>query len=536
VGPQASQPRMQTRGPRQLRPSWVTKSRLSRRAAAGPVVLSGQTLTSSLKHDTMSAVKGPEATMPATKLATRVFWAMEAVLLGGTIVAAIHITSSGEWQPPELVALLVALALLGQWLSVEISGGELSASLVAIVLAMALLGPVPAATCGVAVAILRSLVGRLPWAQWLNNLSTFAAVPFVGGLLVRLLAGDVHATQNQHLTQGATFGLIVFGVFVITVGMSFMLFALDLHFEENRPLARVLQELVALAPGELAVGALATMLALAYASVGISMLLAAITVLLIFRQLTVALLRSEERADQLSARSRQLVGLQLGVLRTLVRALSMRDQTTGRHAGAVALYAKALAAELDCSEEDQDMVHAAGLLHEIGKFTWPDRVLHASTVEDADLGIVKNHPQEGAVLVGALDGYGPVADAILYHHERVDGLGYPAGLIASEIPLASRILAICCTYATMSAQDGYRSSMTPEEAIEELQSGARNGQLDPDLVATFVALLEREGPRFAEGADFETELDFDRRVREMAQPRSASAPREARVWATDGAP
>ena len=61
-------------------------------------------------------------------------------------------------------------------------------------------------------------------------------------------------------------------------------------------------------------------------------------------------------------------------------------------------------------------------------------------------------------LVGALDGYGPVADAILYHHERVDGRGYPAGLIGNEIPLASRILAICCIYDTMTARESYRAA------------------------------------------------------------------------------
>ena len=59
--------------------------------------------------------------------------------------------------------------------------------------------------------------------------------------------------------------------------------------------------------------------------------------------------------------------------------------------------------------------------------------------------MIRRHPQDGATLVGALDGYGPVADAILYHHEHVDGSGYPAGLIGNEIPLASRIIAICST-------------------------------------------------------------------------------------------
>ena len=168
-----------------------------------------------------------------------------------------------------------------------------------------------------------------------------------------------------------------------------------------------------------------------------------------------------------------------------------------------------------------DIIHAAGLLHEIGKFTWPDRILHAEAIEDKDLSIVKDHPREGAILVGALDGYGPAADAILYHHERIDGRGYPAGLIGNEIPLTSRVLAICCTYHTMIAGQGYRSPMTAAEATEELANAARNGQLDGELVEHFIAVLEREGPALAEDADFEIELEFERRVQEMAEPRSA---------------
>ena len=239
-------------------------------------------------------------------------------------------------------------------------------------------------------------------------------------------------------------------------------------------------------------------------------------------------MRSEDRAEQLEARSRQLVGLQFGVLRTLVRALGMRDGSTGRHAAAVARYAKALASELDCDEQELDTMHAAGLLHEIGKFTWPDRVLHAEVIADEDMAIVRNHPREGAILVGALDGYGPVAEAILYHHERLDGCGYPAGLIGKEIPLASRMLAICCTYDTMTSGQGYRSPMPPREAMVELRNAARNGQLDPEIVERFIAVLEREGPTFAQEADFETELEFERRVAEMAEPQSAERTHGAR--------
>jgi putative nucleotidyltransferase with HDIG domain len=462
--------------------------------------------------------------MPTSKLTRYLFLAAEVLLLAGTVVAAAWFSRADEWSPLLLVGLLLVLAFLGEWFSVELSDGQLSASLVAIVLAMGLLGPAPAAACGIAAMIHRSAMRRLPVTQWLNNLSMLAAVPFTGGWMVRALAGDVHDPRNHHMTQSVVFGLIVFGVFIVALGLNLVMNGLDVRTEEGRSFPRQARDLLPLLSGELAAGALATILAVAYTNLGLPVLFGSIALLLIFQRLTVALLRSEDRAEQLEARSRQLVGLQLGVLRTLVRALKMRDPTTGRHASAVAHYCDGLAREVGCAEDEQEVVRTAALLHDVGKFTWPDRVLHAEVVTDEDRAIVENHAQEGAILVGALDGYGPAADAILYHHERMDGRGYPARLIGKEIPLASRILAICCTYDTMTARESYRSPMTPEEAMIELRNGTAHGQFDPELVESFIAVLMREDPvtsmQRAQDADFETELEFDRRVREMAEPRS----------------
>jgi len=459
--------------------------------------------------------------MPDPKLTKRLFWVAEFLLLAGTGVAAAWLSHPEEWHPLALVGLLLVIAIGGEWFTVETSSGILSASLGAMVLAMGLLGPAPAAACGIAAMVAHSAIGRRSPAQWLNNFVAFGVAAFAGGLVVRALAGNVAGVHSQDPAQSIIFGLIVLGAVVVLLALNFVLCALDTQVEQSYALTRQVRELfLPLLPGELAVGVIATILMLAYQSVGPPILFAAIPVLLIFRHLTVALLRSEDRADQLEARSRQLVGLQLGVLRTLVRALDSRDKTIGQHAAAVARYAKALAIEVGCSELDQEMVHTASLLHDIGKFAWPDRVLHADVVKDEDLAIVKDHPQEGAILVGTLDGYGDVADAILYHHERIDGSGYPAGLIGKEIPLASRILAICSTYDTMTTSHTYQSPMTPQEAMAELRHAVGAGQFDPELVESFIAVLERDGPTFGRETDYETELDFERRVREMAAPRS----------------
>jgi HD-GYP domain-containing protein (c-di-GMP phosphodiesterase class II) len=459
--------------------------------------------------------------MDTSKLKRRLFWGAEAILLVGTVGAAARISSAQEWQPLDLVGLLLALSIIGEWLTIETHSGVLCPSFVALVLAMSLLGPVPAVAFGIAIEALASFRRHLRPAFWLGNLTTFAVVLFTGGLLVRALAGDVHDPRDHQTTQGVTFALIVFAVFLVATAVSAVLVTLDVNIAEGRSVRAEIREiLLPVLPGELAICAVAALLAVAYTNLGLPALLGSAVFLLIFRQLTVALLRSEDRAEQLEARSRQLVGLQLGVLRTLVRALGERDRTAGRHAAAVGRYAKALASEAGCSEDKQEVIHTAGVLHDVGKFVWPDRVLNAEVVKGEDLAIVRAHPQEGALLVGALDGYGEVADAILYHHERVDGAGYPAGLIASEIPLASRIVAICSTYDTMATGRHYQSPIAPEEAVDELRNAARAGQLDAELVESFIAMLEREGPSFVEEADFEIELDFERRVRQMAEPRS----------------
>ena len=460
--------------------------------------------------------------MSTPKLTRRLFWAAEVLLLAGMVAAAALLSRPEEWRPLALVGLLLVMALGGERFTVKTSHGILSASLGVMVLAMGLLGPGPAAACGIAAAILSSAIRRLTPADWLAGFVVNGVPAFAGAWVVRAAAGDDAGVHSQPLSQSIVFGLIVLGAVIVLLVLNFVLFALDRRVTQGRSMPRLVRELfLPLLAGELAVGVVATILMLAYKSVGPTILLASIPVLLIFRHLTVALVRSEDRAEQLQARSIQLVGLQLGVLRTLVRALNSRDKTTGEHAGAVARYAKALAIEVGCDEAEQEVVHTASLLHDIGKFAWPDRILHADVVKDEDMAIVRDHPQEGAILVGALDGYGEVADAILYHHERIDGGGYPAGLIGKEIPLASRILAICSTYDTMTASHTYQPPMTPAEAIAELRHAAERGQFDAELAESFIAVLEREGPTFGRETDYETELDFERRVRQMAEPRAA---------------
>jgi putative nucleotidyltransferase with HDIG domain len=198
---------------------------------------------------------------------------------------------------------------------------------------------------------------------------------------------------------------------------------------------------------------------------------------------------------------------------------------TARHSAAVARYAREVSRLLGMSEREQELVHTAALLHDIGKFIFPDSILFADRkLTDDEWDIVKLHPEQGAKLVEQIDGYGPAAEIIRSHHERIDGRGYPDGLAGDLIPLGSRIIAAADTYDVMTSRDSYRRPVSSEAAIMELRRVA-GAQLDPAVVEAFVEMIEsgRIAFRHGDDADFESELNFERRVADYARPRVAAA-------------
>ena len=197
-----------------------------------------------------------------------------------------------------------------------------------------------------------------------------------------------------------------------------------------------------------------------------------------------------------------------GVLNEVLRGLALRDPMTARHSAAVARYARELAVATGASAAEQRLVHTSGLLHDIGKFILPDSILQAErglTAQDWEL--VKRHPAASAEIVAQVPGYDVVARAILHHHERIDGGGYPDGLCGDEIPWLSRVISVADTYDAMTARDSYSPRRSVPAAVAELQRAAGT-QLDALLVECFVDLLRTRGVAFhhADDADFEAEL------------------------------
>jgi putative nucleotidyltransferase with HDIG domain len=175
-----------------------------------------------------------------------------------------------------------------------------------------------------------------------------------------------------------------------------------------------------------------------------------------------------------------------------------------------------MAETLGMSSTEQELAHTAGLLHDIGHFALSDRVAERGrTLTDEDWVAIQRHPELGADMLRDLGTYGPVAEIVLCHHERIDGRGYPRGLSAEQLPEIAKIIAVAEVYDTLTASDTYRTRMSSFEALRELRRVA-GSQLDARYVEVLASLLSGEGIeyRHADAADFDTELDMERRINE----------------------
>jgi putative nucleotidyltransferase with HDIG domain len=447
--------------------------------------------------------------------------AAQAAVLGLAVTAAIIANEAADWRPVELFLLLFVLAVGSDMLTVEVRGLRVTGSFLAIVLAMALLGPGPAVAIGLGCTLIDGVVARRPWDRTLVNLASFATFPLIGGLTVDALTGGLAAGRQDALG----FAAIVLLVFMGTNTINFLMAAAFMRVAENMSFRDMLRfAFFPVLPSEFATGLLTAGVAFCYGRIGVGAVGLAAVVLFVFQYLIRAGVEANERGHELEKRTRELASLQVGLLSTVMQTLSMRDAMTARHSAAVARYAREVAGMLGRDEREQDLIHTAALLHDIGKFIFPDGILFADRkLTDDEWLTVKMHPEQGARLVRRIEGYGPVADIIYAHHERVDGNGYYR-VPREQIPLGSRIIAVADTYDVMTARDSYRRPVSREAAIMELRR-VSGSQLDGEVVEAFVAMIEsgRVAFRHADESDFEKELAFELRVEDYARPRAAVA-------------
>jgi putative nucleotidyltransferase with HDIG domain len=377
---------------------------------------------------------------------------------------------------------------------------EVSASFLVIMLAAAFLGPASAFVAAVVSEIVATRVIRTRPHAFLDNLVAGGVPALLAGTLIRDFAPNEH-TAGFYLVIGGS----VLGVFVL----SWLIIApLSIAHDGYSP-AWSPRGLVEQLPGALITVVLAVAGAAIYVELGLAGITFALVAVLAFSYMAYLLAQSR-------ARTEQYVSLSWGVLAGLLRALDIRDERAARHAAAVARFASDMAEAVGMSEQDQELAHTAGLLHDIGHFALSDRVAErGGPLTDEDWMAIQRHPELGAEMLRDLGMYGPVAEIVLAHHERIDGRGYPNGLPDEEIPEIAKIIAVAEVYDTLTAADTYRTRMSSFEALRELRRVAGT-QLDAGYVEVLAGLLSGEGVeyRHADAANFDSELDMERRIKQ----------------------
>jgi PAS domain S-box-containing protein/putative nucleotidyltransferase with HDIG domain len=177
---------------------------------------------------------------------------------------------------------------------------------------------------------------------------------------------------------------------------------------------------------------------------------------------------------------------------TLSTVVESRDPYTAGHQKRVAHLSRAIAQEMDLSPNLCDAVRMAGTLHDIGKIAVPSEILsNPAKLSNKAFDLIKDHPQTGYDILREIEFPWPVADIILQHHEKLDGSGYPKGLLGNDIRLEARIIAVADVVESMASHRPYRSSRGLESALEEVvhKSGT---SYDPAVVAACVRLFREK--------------------------------------------
>jgi len=244
--------------------------------------------------------------------------------------------------------------------------------------------------------------------------------------------------------------------------------------------------------------------------------------------------RQRQLIDELTATNarlehanQHLQSVNLSFAAAMVTALDERDTWTAGHSVAVATYSRDIAAEMGLTQQQVELVHLTGLVHDIGKIGVPAEVLQkTAALTDDEWALMREHSEIGARILGEVEDYAEVAEIVLYHHERLDGAGYPRGLTGDRIPLLARVIAVADAYNAMTSDRPYRRAMDPDIAITQLRNG-RGGQFDPDAVEAFLKVLERESDAYRRGKGLPSFTLEAMRHRSLAEVRAQPGLRAA---------
>ena len=422
-------------------------------------------------------------------------WVISLTLLA-TVVAAALILAGWSLESPGVVIGLAAIAAIAERGRVRLTRYlEESISLLPTLFAAVVFGPFAAMVVAAA-----SMVGAFgaPYLKWANYTCTRALTGAATGLAASWAVG----LSSSHITSVVLATTI--GAFVSQI-LDASFAALTLHFRNTgnpRELLKTHIPLVFLAVPFYA--PLVAVLAFAYRDVSPWTLPLFFGPALAAQRLFGLYQQERALAESLTTANTRLERANLSFATALVATLDARDRYTAGHSAAVAVYARDTATRLALSEEQVQLAHLCGLVHDIGKIGLPPGLLEkpgALTLEECRQ--MQEHSEIGEHILAKVEDYAEIAKIVRHHHERIDGMGYPDGIAGEEIPLISRIIAVADAYNAMTSDRPYRDAMPSRVARMRLAQGVE-GQFDTTVVAAFEAILAGASEDYRSG----TRLDF----------------------------
>jgi hypothetical protein len=411
-----------------------------------------------------------------------------AVLLSGVALAAlawrIHPLHSNAPFNNDIVALAVlcVLGVLGSASQERNVGGRIGFSFNSIILlaAVAMLGPFGAAVVGAVTHLL--VVNRQKVEVRAFNIGMSSVIGAAGGFAYLMAGGQTAVSDSGgggrlllHV------GLPVLLADVVICLLNAVILSGIVRLTQGTPMRRfVLGMLGTSGPAYIGYGLIGFLFVILWVPAGVG----PASSLLILAPLFVARWAFVQYGEEQRAHER--------TLSALVAAVETKDVYTRGHSQRVALLCDLIAGSMALSHQETEALRFAGMLHDIGKIAIPTRVLRKSEkLSGTDLVSIATHPARGVEVVRDIEFLKGSTEAILHHHERMDGRGYPGGLHGEDIPLHARIIAVADAFDSLTTSRFHREAHTVQEALSELYERAGT-QFDPSVVVALERGLGRK--------------------------------------------
>jgi putative nucleotidyltransferase with HDIG domain len=395
--------------------------------------------------------------------------------------------------------VLALIAVVAEEMAVEVRDRvTMTAGNLPILLAIMFLGPLPA----MAVA---AVVGF--WGAWRETSRAVVVYNCSQLVISAFVAAETFAALKSHLSipldsvslillgAGALAAVLYEAVNNLLISLAALTkygTSLVTYWRDDMP-SLLIRSLVFVVGLGLAVAAL-------YATAGITAVALLFIPVFASQYLFKLLVRERSHVAKQEELTDKYLEMNLGLAVAMVVLLDSKDEYTADHSAAVAMYCRDMALASGMSENEAEEIHLAGLLHDLGKVGTPDAILRKdSTLDDDEWVYIRQHPEKGAEVLSHLAAYQNVADIVRYHHERLDGTGYPLGLRSESIPDASKMLAVADTYHAMTSDRPYRRALSSFEALKELRSMA-GVALDARYVEVLAGILRDKDLAYRDGS------------------------------------